>query len=121
MRLQSWPESEYRNGEVVSYGMTMRSLLRVATASIPLALVPVLVQLIGSGALDLGGGEKDLVWVLPWLLWSLLFAASSLILWHRGWSLSHSTVLSAVVGLAGVLLAAVLLAIFGLLGIGGRF
>ena len=99
----------------------MRSLLRVATASIPLALVPVLVQLIGSGALDLGGGEKDLVWVLPWLLWSLLFAASSLILWHRGWSLSHSTVLSAVVGLAGVLLAAVLLAIFGLLGIGGRF
>ena len=99
----------------------MGSFLRFATALLPVALVPVLVRLIAGGQLDLGGGEKDLVWVLPWLLWSLLFAASSLVLWRRGWSLPRSTVRSAVVGLAGVLLAALLLAAFGQLGVGGRF
>ena len=99
----------------------MGNLLRLATALVPLALVPGVLHLIGSGLLDLGGGEKDLVWVLPWFLWSFLFAASSLILWHRGWSLSRSLVRSAVVGVAGVLLTAVLLAVFGQLGVGGRF
>ena len=68
----------------------MGSSLRIATALLPLALVPVLVHLIASGQLDLGGGEKDLVWVVPWLVWSLLFAASSFDLLRRGWSLSRS-------------------------------
>lgn len=99
----------------------MRSLPRVIIALLPLALVPVLVHLIASGRLDLGGGEKDLVWVLPWLLWSLLFAASSLVLWRRGWSLSSSLLGSSLVGLAGVLVAGILLAALGQLGVAGRF
>lgn len=77
-------------------------------------------MLIGRGSLDLGGGEKDLVWVLPFFLWSLLFAVSSFFLWRRGWSLARSMVRSSIVGLAGVFLAAVFLALFGQLGIAGR-
>lgn len=99
----------------------MGSLVRIAIALFPLSLVPVFVYLIARGALDLGGGEKDLIWVIPWLLWSLLFAITSLILWGRGWSLSRTTIRSAVIGFAGVLLAALLLAAVGQLGVAGRF
>lgn len=98
----------------------MRGLVRVVVALLPLALVPVVVHLIAGGQIDLGGGEKGLVWVLPWLLWSLLFGTSSFVLWHRGWSVRRSTVWSAVVGLVGVLIAAMILAAFGQLGVAGR-
>ena len=99
----------------------MGILVRITTALIPLALVPVLVNLIANGRIDLGGGEKDLVWILPWSLWSLLFAASAMVLWRRGWSLSRSLVRSAIIGFSGVLLAAALLALFSQLGVAGRF
>ena len=99
----------------------MGSLVRITTALIPLALVPVLAYLIAYGRIDLGGGEKDLVWILPWSLWSLLFAASALVLWRRGWSLSRSLVRSAIVGFLGILLVAAVLALFGHLGVAGRF
>ena len=95
--------------------------VRVAIALLPVALTPVLVNLIAGGQIDLGGGEMDLVWVLPWFLWSLLFAISSLMLWYRGWSLSGSVARSTIVGFAGLLLAAVVLAAFGQLGVAGRF
>jgi len=96
-------------------------LLRVVIALLPLASAPALVHLIASGRLDLGGGEKDLVWVLPWLLWSLLFATGSFAFWRRGWPVLRSTAWSAVLGLVGLLLAAAVLAVFGQLGVGGRF
>lgn len=96
-------------------------MLRVAIALFPLALTPVLVRLIASGQLDLGGGEKDLVWVLPWFLWAVLFALSSFVLWYRGWSVARSARRSAIVGLAGIAVAAIVLASFGQLGVAGRF
>lgn len=77
-------------------------------------------MLIANGQLDLGGGEKDLVWVVPWFLWSMIFAVSSFVLWYRGWSLWRSSARSAAVGIGGVLFAALVLAAFGQLGIGGR-
>jgi hypothetical protein len=99
----------------------MRGALRVAIALLPLCLAPLLVHLIGDGVIDLGGGEKDLVWVLPWTLWSLLFAIASLVLWRRGWPLSRATSWAAIAGVAGVLLAALALAATGQLGVGGLF
>lgn len=99
----------------------MHSALRVIAALFPLALAPVLVILIANGELDLGGGEKDLVWILPWLLWSIIFAVSSFILWYRGWPFWRSSTRSAVAGLGGLVITALILATFGQLGIGGRF
>lgn len=97
------------------------SLIRILTALLPLALVPVLVHLIAYGTIDLGGGEKDLVLVLPWFVWSLVFAVSALYLWRRGWSLSRSLLRASLLGLLVVFLAAVTLALIGQLGVGGRF
>jgi len=99
----------------------MRRVFRLVLAVAPLAMTPALVHLIATGALDFGGGEIDLVLVLPWALWSVLFAVSSLVLWRRGWPVLRSTVRSAIVGVAGLLLAAVVLALVGQLGVAGRF
>jgi hypothetical protein len=97
------------------------SFVRLVVILLPLASVPLLAHLIAAGRIDLGGGEKDLVWVLPWLLWSVLSGISSSVLWRRGRSLSRSTAWSALVGLLGVLVAATILAAFGQLGVAGRF
>ena len=96
----------------------MSSLLRVAIALLPAALTPLLVLAIGDGWISLGGGEKDLVLVIPWALWALIFLVSSLVLWRRGWPLARSVRRSTVVGLVGLAVAAVLLALGGQLGLG---
>jgi hypothetical protein len=96
-------------------------IMRVAIAVTPLLLAPVFVYLVGEGVLDLGGGEMDLVWVAPWLLWSLLFAVASLVFWRRGWPVTRATAWSAGVGLAGLCAAALILAALGRLGVAGRF
>ena len=100
---------------------TARSVLRIAIAFLPLALAAVLMRLAVRDRIDLGGGEKDLGWVLAWILWSVLFAISSCALWLRGWPVARSAVRSAVVGTVGVVLTAMLLALLGQLGIAGRF
>ena len=57
----------------------------------------------------------------PWLLWSLVYAFSSFFLWARGWAIGRATGLSILVATAGVLVAGLILALIGQLGIGGRF
>jgi len=99
----------------------MTGVLRIALALTPLAITPLLLQLIASGRMDFGGGEKDLLLLLPWTLWSLIFAVSSLVLWRCGWTVLRSTAWSAATGLAGLLVAGLALALVGQLGIGGRF
>ena len=96
-------------------------IVRTAVALLPLACAPLLVYLIGDGHISFGGGEKDLVWVLPWFLWSLLFGLTSLGLWYRGWPALRSTVWSVGAGFVGVIVAAAILAMFAQLGVAGRF
>ena len=93
----------------------------MAIALLPLALGAVLVYLAVHDRIDFGGGEKDLAWVLAWSLWSVLFAVSSFALWRRGWPVARAAVRSAVVATVAMLLAAMLLALFGQLGVVGRF
>jgi hypothetical protein len=99
----------------------MPTLLRCVVALLPLAVTPILLQLIAEGRLDLGGGEKDLVVLFPWVLWSLLFAGSSFFLWYRGTPVMRASTWAALIGIAGLLAAAVLLASVGQLGVGGVF
>jgi hypothetical protein len=96
-------------------------IFRVVLALLPLALVPVLMRLIANGRINFGGGEKDVVWALVWLLWSVLFGISSFVLWGRGWPVARSAVRSLVVGTIGVLVVLLCLALFGQLGVAGRF
>jgi hypothetical protein len=94
--------------------------MRASLALAPLGLTPVLFWVLGSGAVDLGGGEKDLVWILPWLLWSTTFAISMVATWLRGRSPGRSIAAAALAGFVVLVVVAVLLAGLGQLGIAGR-
>ena len=56
---------------------------RLTLCIAPLALTPVLALLIAEGYLDFGGGEKDLLLLFPWILWSLSYLIFSVILWIK--------------------------------------
>ena len=99
----------------------MPNALRAALAFVPLAITPFLGFLLAEGHLDLGGGEKDLIWLVPWLVWSLLFAISALVLQARRWDFARALTRSGLVATLGVLVAALCLAVAGQLGIAGRF
>ena len=94
--------------------------MRILTAFLPLALTPVLFFALAEGWVNLGGGEKDILMLVPWLLWSLIFATTALTLWWRRWALTRSLVCSAPVGTAGLLIAAAVLVISSTPGVAGR-
>jgi len=99
----------------------MRIALPLIVSLLPLALTPVLGYLLAQGYINLGGGEKDILVLLPWMVWSLVFAVSSWVFWRRGYSIVRSSWRSALVGLAGLAILGVTLTILGQLGIGGLF
>lgn len=96
-------------------------VLRLVIALTPLALSPLLAHAIAGGWLDFGGGEKGLAWLAPWVLWSSLFAGGFFVSWYRGRAVLRCTASAALIGLAGVLAAALMLASLGQLGIAGRY
>jgi hypothetical protein len=63
---------------------TQRFLTKIAICLLPLALTPLLAILISEGYLNLGGGCKDIILLIPWLLWSLLYSVFFIVLWIRG-------------------------------------
>ena len=91
----------------------MNAFVRVGTALLPLGLAPLLLILIGDGRLNFGGGEKDILLLIPWVLWSTAFAVSSLVLWHRGWPTRRAMRRSALVGVGVLLAAAAFLVVSG--------
>lgn len=93
-------------------GILSRTLLSL----LPLALTPVLFHALAGGVLNLGGGEKDVLFVLPWLLWALAFAVSCWILWLRGHGLGAGLRRAALIGLCSLVLAAMVLVVAGQLG-----
>src|SRR5262245_19153592 len=99
----------------------MRTTIRVSLALLPLFSSPVLGFLLARGYLNLGGGENDIILVLPWAFCSLVYGISCLFLWHRSWPFGRSTLFSIIVAIAGLVLAGVTLAGVGQLGVGGRF
>ena len=63
----------------------MPRLLQAVLALVPLLLTPVVIYGLAEGVLDFGGGEKDILLALPWLIWSVVFALSSFFLIYRRW------------------------------------
>src|SRR5438128_6537986 len=93
-------------------------VVRIVTAFAPLLLTPALSRAINNGTLNFGGGEKDIVLIIPWLLWSVGFAAAALVCWRRHVRLSRSLVWSATWATGIVLSIALAFALLapGLLG-----
>jgi hypothetical protein len=74
--------------------------LRILSALVPLGLTPLLAYFISNGTLNFGGGCKDIVLVLPWLLWSLLYFLACVVLWIRNVRLGKATLSAAVLSSA---------------------
>ena len=71
-------------------------------ALIPLLLTPALLYALAEGIMDFGGGEKDIILVLPWFIWSLVFAICSFILIYRRWGITRWVLVSALIATMGV-------------------
>jgi Kef-type K+ transport system membrane component KefB len=53
--------------------MTKMKLIDFVIAAIPIGLTPVIIFALAEGWLDFGGGEKDILLALPYLIWALVF------------------------------------------------
>lgn len=76
---------------------------RLGASFAPLLITIAAAWAVTLGPLSLGGGEKDIFLVLPFAIWSILFAVSSVVLWWRGMALARASKLAALLSL--VLLA----------------
>jgi len=57
---------------------------KLALCLLPLGLSPLWVFLIAEDYLSFGGGEKDLFLLIPWLVWSILYAIIFAVCWAKG-------------------------------------
>ena len=94
-------------------GSADRAIARIITAFTPLVLTPALRWAIANGSLNFGGGEKDIILLVPWIIWSIGFATAALVCWRRHvrpaptilWALAWATGILLVFALAFALLA----------------
>jgi hypothetical protein len=63
-----------------------RWVIRLFLCLLPAALTPLWFYLISESYLNFGGGEKDIILVIPWLLWSILYAAVFVVCWVKGFT-----------------------------------
>lgn len=88
----------------------MAVAVRLLVAVAP-CLMTLLFAWLVTGPLSLGGGEKDILLVIPLLFWSLLFCGSQLVLWWRSVGMGRSIAISAGVATVLVIVAMGVLAI----------
>ena len=80
----------------------MNKISQVFVGLGPLLLTPLFGFLLAEGFVNLGGGEKDIIWAFIWAAWSIIFAISSLILIWRNWAIDKWMFRSALVATAGL-------------------
>jgi hypothetical protein len=83
---------------------------RIALALAPLALCALASVLLLRGALDFGGGEKDVLLLVPLLVWSTAYSLCYCVLWTTGRGLGSEVRLS--VGIATAVLIVCWVALF---------
>ncbi len=72
---------------------------------IPLLLTPLWAFLMAESYLDLGGGDKDLLLLIPWSAWSLIYFSIYVAAWKKQKD-PKTMVIYSVAGATGVLLLA---------------
>jgi len=89
----------------------MRNIaLRITLCILPLALTPLWAFLISDGYLNFGGGEKDLLLLIPWLIWSVIYMIIFVVSWIKKLSIKKGLTHSA--GSSTVILVLIWLVMF---------
>ena len=84
-------------------------MTRTVVALLPLAITWPLGYALNAGYINLGGGEKDIIILVPWLLWASVYAIASFVYWRRGRASGQTVWRSAFAGLIVVVLASMVL------------
>ncbi len=94
-------------------------ILRLILSIVPLAVTPLLGFLIADGYLNFGGGEKDLLLLIPWMVWSVAYFVLFLIFWRRKLSLQKGCGYAALgaTGALALIYVVMLIWFVGILGI----
>lgn len=64
-------------------------LVHAAIAAIPVLLSPLLVFALAEGWVDLGGGEKDILFVIPYFILTITFFVCALVLIVKRWPIAR--------------------------------
>ncbi|OFW27724.1 MAG: hypothetical protein A3J28_04545 [Acidobacteria bacterium RIFCSPLOWO2_12_FULL_60_22] len=83
---------------------------RLGLCLLPLGLTPIWGFLIAEGYLNFGGGEKDLLLLLPWLVWSILYGIIFAACWIKKFPIRRG--LGYAAGGASILVVVAWLALF---------
>jgi hypothetical protein len=89
----------------------------VAVALSPLLFTPALVYLFAEGILNAGGGEKDLVLVVPYLLWATIFLVTAVALILKRWQFGEWMKRSLIISFSSMLSLWVIVWVTSSLGI----
>jgi len=89
-------------------------LTRLAACLLPLALTPLWIFLISEGYLNFGGGCKDIILVIPWFLWSLVYSSFFIVFWIKGRTFRR-LITNSILGASGVVVAVWMMFICALL------
>ena len=73
-----------------------RILGRLALSLMPLALTPGLGFLLAEGYVNLGAGCKDILALIPWLVWAFAYFIGSLVFWWKGTSVRRAVLYAAI-------------------------
>lgn len=63
--------------------VNMSTIKKIVLLIFPLLVTPVFGFLIAENHLSFGGGDKDIVILVPWVVWSLLFIVTGMALWKK--------------------------------------
>ncbi len=72
-----------------------RWIVRLSLLLTPLALVPVFWFLVAESILNFGGGEKDLLLMIPLLIWSIVYMVIFVVGWIKGFTILRTLIYSA--------------------------
>ena len=95
----------------------LNKIAQATVATLPLLMTPVLFYVLAEGILNLGGGEKDIILVFPWLLWSTIFAICSYVFILKNYAIFNWACTSFAISLSVMLVLFILLYITSFLGI----
>ncbi len=80
----------------------LRVLGRLTLSLLPLALTPIFGFLLAEGYVNLGGGCKDILALIPWIAWAFGYFLFSLLFWWKRVSIPK-TMIYAAAGATGLL------------------
>jgi hypothetical protein len=76
---------------------------RLGLSLLPLGLTPVVGFLLAEGHVNLGAGCKDILALIPWVIWALFYFICFMIFWWKGAPVLRAA-LYAAVGATGIML-----------------